>query len=85
MSEDNRMPKVDFEKDKINQYLIDQIKVVEKDNLKRFAEFKRRLFSGRLSLTTLSTIVVSIYVYTMYTVKRETFLDNFDEPTLDED
>lgn len=81
----NRMPKVDFEKDKVHPYLIDQIKVVEKENFRRLLIWKRRIFSGRLGGLTLGSFVLSIYGYTMYAVQRETFLDNFDEPSMDED
>lgn len=85
MSEENRMPKVDFVKDKLHPYMVDQIKIVEKDNIKRFKEFKRKLFSGRVGGCILGTVVFSIYFYTMNAVKRETFLDNFDDPALEDD
>lgn len=80
-----RMPVVDFEKDNVHQYLVDQAKAVEKDNFRRFAAYKRKLIGGRLSMLTLCSFALSIYGYTMYAVKHETFLDNFDEPTRDED
>lgn len=84
MSEGPQMPKVDFSKDKIPEYIKDQVKVVEKDNRKRLAEFKRVLRSGRLSGFTWGSIAIGIYAYTMYAVKRETFLDNFDFPEDDD-
>lgn len=80
-----QMPVVDFEKDNVHQYLVDQAKAVEKDNVRRFHAFKRRLIGGRLSMVTLCSIAVSIYGYTMYAVSKETFLDNFDEPVRDDD
>lgn len=85
MSEEPRMPKVDFEKDKVSEYIKDQIKVVERDNLKRLAEFKRVLKGGRFAGLFWGSVVISIYSYTMYAVKQETFLDNFDYPTEDDD
>jgi len=84
-TDSNRMPIVDFEKDNVHQYLVDQAKAVEKDNVRRWAVFKRRLNGGRLGMVTLGSIVIGIYSYTMYAVKRETFLDDLDEPTHDDD
>lgn len=75
----SRMPKVDFEKDKLQPYLVDQVKNVEKDNKRRFITWRTRLIRGRIGFALLSSIVLGIYGYTMVAVKRETFLDNFDE------
>lgn len=85
MSESDRMPKVDFEKDKVHPYILDQIKIVEKDNFRRLLNWKRIIFSGRVGGIALGGLALSIYGYTMYAVKRETFLDNLDEPSMDED
>lgn len=85
MSGSDRMLKVDFEKDKVHPYIVDQIKTVEKDNFRRLLNWKRVIFSGRVGGIALSGLVLSIYGYTMYAVSRETFLDNLDDPSMDED
>ena len=85
MSSETRMPKVDFDKDKVPEYIKEQVKTVEKDNRRRVFEFRRILRGGRKSGLFWGTIVASIYGYTMYAVKQETFLDNFDYPTEDDD
>lgn len=84
-SGENRMPKVDFEKDKVHDYIKDQVKVVEKENLKRLFLWKYRLIGGRRGFAFLASLVFGIYGYTMYAVNQETFLDNFDEPEMDDD
>ncbi len=80
-----QMPKVDFEKDKVHKYLVDQAKVAEKENIRRYKTFKRVLRSGRIGGAVLTSIVLGIYSYTMVAVKRETFLDDFDEPSMDDE
>lgn len=83
MGKDDMNP-VDVHNDKnIPRYLLDQIKVTEKANLKRYRDFRRTLIGGRISGAVLSATALGIYFYTMYAVKQETFLDDFDEPELE--
>lgn len=80
MTEQAQMPKVDFNKDKIPEYIRDQKKLVEKDNIRRVIEWKRHLRAGRYWGGTFAAVVLGIYVYTFTAVRRETFLDNFELP-----
>lgn len=85
MSAEPRMPKVNFDKDKVPEYIKDQIKAIEKDNRRRVFEFRRILRGGRLSGLFWGGLATFIYGYTIYAVKQETFLDNFDYPNEDDD
>lgn len=75
---DERMPKIDAKK--LKQSDLDFIKYVEKQNLQRVENLKRL---KRKNLRTASIIgfgVLGIYLYSMYAVKQENFLDDFEEP-----
>lgn len=78
MSESDRMPKIDLSK--LRQSDLDFIKFVEKQNRERVEKLirlrKRNLFTGCL----LGVGVFSIYFYSMFAVRQEKFLDDFDEP-----
>lgn len=74
----DRMPKIDLSK--LSKTDLDFIRHVEKQNLERVQKLKllrrKNLITGGL----LGAFVFGIYGYTMYAVKQESFLDDFDEP-----
>lgn len=75
------MPKVDFQKDgEIDKRLLQQIKFVERQNLVRATRLNRMRKNARYTGLILGSISLSIYVYSIYSIKQETFLDDFEEP-----
>lgn len=79
----NYLRKIDLSKDmdslpKAQQMYIK--KMIEKNN-ERYAKEKKLRTHYRISAGILFSIVFSIYFYSMYAVKQEKFLDDFDTPT----
>jgi len=79
----DRLRKIDLTKDwsslpKAQQMYIK--KVIEKNN-ERYEREQQLRKHYRISAGVLFTIVFSIYFYSMYAVKQEKFLDDFDVPT----
>lgn len=82
MGDNEQMPKVDLVKDKANisRTTIDYMKIVEKENLRRVRELQKlRQRNVRTGLM-LGAGVLGIYLYTIFAVRQEKFLDDFDEP-----
>lgn len=82
MGDNEQMPKVDLVKDKANisRTTIDYMKIVEKENLRRVQELQKlRQRNVRTGLM-LGAGVLGIYLYTIFAVRQEKFLDDFDEP-----
>ncbi|PSN41721.1 Cytochrome c oxidase assembly factor 3 [Blattella germanica] len=82
MGDNEQMPKVDLVKDKasISRTTVDYMKIVEKENLRRVQELQRiRQRNIRTGLI-LGGGVLGIYLYTIFSVRQEKFLDDFDEP-----
>lgn len=78
----DRLRKIDIEKDmdklpKAQQMYIKRM--IEKNN-ERYAKEKKLRTHYRISAGVLFSVVFSIYFYSMYAVKQESFLDNFDVP-----
>lgn len=78
----NYLRKIDLSKDmdslpKAQQMYIK--KMIEKNN-ERYAKEKKLRTHYRISAGILFSIVFSIYFYSMYAVKQEKFLDDFDTP-----
>ena len=78
----NRLRKIDIEKDldslpKAQQMYIK--KMIEKNN-ERYEKEKNVRTHYRISAAVLFTLVFSIYFYSMYAVKQEKFLDDFEAP-----
>lgn len=78
MSDSERMPKIDLSK--LKQSDLDFIKYIEKQNRERVEKLKRLRKTNLITAGILGCGVFSIYLYSMYAVKQETFLDDFDEP-----
>lgn len=84
MGDNEQMRKVDLVKDKANisRTVVDYMKIVEKENLKRVQELRKiRQRNVRTGLI-LGGGVLGIYFYTIFSVRQEKFLDDFDEPVV---
>ncbi|XP_018563539.1 cytochrome c oxidase assembly factor 3, mitochondrial [Anoplophora glabripennis] len=74
----DRMPKIDISK--LKQTDVHFIKEVEKKNIDRVQKLMRIRKNNLITASLLGIGVLSIYGYTMYAVRQESFLDDFDEP-----
>ncbi|KAF2904698.1 hypothetical protein ILUMI_01480 [Ignelater luminosus] len=74
----DRMPKIDTSK--LKQVELDFMKHIEQQNLERVQKLKRIRRNNIITGCLLGVGVLSIYGYTMYAVRQESFLDDFDEP-----
>jgi len=81
---DDQMRKVDLVKDKklLNATTLNWMKFIEKQNLERVDKLKRIRKKNLLTSFLLGAGVLSIYAYTILSVKQETFLDDFEVPKL---
>lgn len=74
-----RMQKVkDFTKLKPSE--LDFIKEIERQNRERVIKLKKVRRNNNITGCLLGAGVIAIYAYSMYAVKQESFLDDFDEP-----
>lgn len=88
MSTDNRveqheaMPKVDILKDtdKLKSTDIVYMKRAEEQNLQRAKIVHGHRKSNNRTAIPLGLIAIGIYAYTLYSVKQEKFLDDFEMP-----
>jgi hypothetical protein len=82
MGENEQMPKVDIVKDKANisRTTIDYMKIVEAENLRRVQALQKLRQRNVRTGFMLGAGVLGIYLYTIFTVRQEKFLDDFDEP-----
>jgi ABC-type anion transport system duplicated permease subunit len=76
----DRLKEINLEKDlpkfsKIEQYYFQKI---DAQNQKRLEEQRKKKKIGRITGLTLGAIVLGIYFYSMFAVKQETFLDDFE-------
>lgn len=65
---------------RLNRAQLEQIKQIERQNLERVAKLKRVRRNNRITGSLLGVGVLAIYAYSMYAVKQESFLDDFEEP-----
>lgn len=72
------MPKIDGKK--LTERELSYIKAVERVNFERVEKLRRVKRNNRITGCLLGVVAVSIYGYSMYAVKQETFLDDFEEP-----
>lgn len=75
----NRMQKVE-DYNGLKRTELEYIKQIEKQNLERVAKLKRVRRNNLITGSLLGVGVLAIYGYSMYAVKQETFLDDFEEP-----
>lgn len=76
----SRMPKVDLDKDfaNLSKTQLDYMRKIEKENLVRAGALRRTRRNNILTGVLLTGGVLGIYLYSMFAVKQEKFLD-FDE------
>jgi len=72
------MPKVDLTKLRPSER--EFIERMTKENLDRVNKLKKVKRNNLITAGLLGGAVVGIYAYTIYAVRQETFLDDFDEP-----
>lgn len=59
---------------------IDFMKAIEQKNLERVKRLDVISKKNRITGAAIGATVVGIYLYSMYAVQQETFLDDFNEP-----
>lgn len=82
VGQNESMPKVDLIKDgeKLKSIDVVYMKRVEQQNLERAQKVQAYRITNRRTAIGLALGVIGIYAYTIYAVKQEKFLDDFDEP-----
>lgn len=78
MSESDRIPKIDVES--VKRGYRDFMKFTEQQNLERVQKLKRVRQKNVITGCLLGAGVLSIYAYTLLSIKQEVFLDDFNEP-----
>ncbi|XP_044765411.1 cytochrome c oxidase assembly factor 3, mitochondrial [Coccinella septempunctata] len=78
MSTANENPK--FDKTKIGKLELELMKLIEHQNRDRAVKIQTIRRKNRITGALLGAAVLGIYGYSIYAVKQETFLDDFDEP-----
>lgn len=59
---------------------IDFIKLIEKQNVERVLKLKKTRKNNLITAAALGGTVLAIYGYSLFAVKQEKFLDDFEEP-----
>ncbi|XP_015516207.1 cytochrome c oxidase assembly factor 3, mitochondrial [Neodiprion pinetum] len=79
---DEQMPKIHEGKNFRKLTLVEQeyMRLIEERNLERVASLKRMQRNNRYTGLALGALVLGIYGYSMYAVRQENFLDDFEEP-----
>ncbi|XP_050460697.1 cytochrome c oxidase assembly factor 3, mitochondrial [Cataglyphis hispanica] len=82
LEQNQNMPKVDLLKDagKLKFTDVVYMKRLEEQNLQRAKRVQGYRKSNNRLAFALSLGVIGIYTYTIYSVKQEKFLDDFEEP-----
>lgn len=75
---DSKSSKIDLSK--LRQVELDFIKQIEKQNFERVQKLKRIRRNNIITGCLVGAGVLSIYGYTIWAVRQESFLDDFDEP-----
>ncbi|XP_063707826.1 cytochrome c oxidase assembly factor 3, mitochondrial [Culicoides brevitarsis] len=65
---------------KLNAQQLQYMKLIEAQNLERVRKLEKLKKNNRIVCNALIGTALSIYFYSMYKVKQETFLDDFEEP-----
>ncbi|XP_062555443.1 cytochrome c oxidase assembly factor 3, mitochondrial [Armigeres subalbatus] len=72
--------KIDDSDRKLKKTEIDFMRLIEKQNLQRVQKLQRQKRNNKITALTIGGTVLGIYLYSMYSVKQERFLDDFEEP-----
>uniref|UniRef100_A0A182WD59 Cytochrome c oxidase assembly factor 3 n=1 Tax=Anopheles minimus TaxID=112268 RepID=A0A182WD59_9DIPT len=59
---------------------VDFMRLIEQQNLQRVQKLQRQRRNNKLTGIALGGTVLGIYLYSMFSVKQEKFLDDFEEP-----
>ncbi|XP_018909611.2 cytochrome c oxidase assembly factor 3, mitochondrial [Bemisia tabaci] len=79
---DNDMKQIDPSKDKLPKSARFYMQLLEQQNVERARRIALTRYKNRILGAVLASTVLSIYGYTMFATKQETFLDDFEEPLL---
>lgn len=81
MAEKDQMPKVNFYADqaKLKTAQRDYINMIEQQNLERVQKLQKQRKNNAFTACMLGASVLGIYFYSIYAVKQEKFLDDFDD------
>ncbi|XP_046742317.1 cytochrome c oxidase assembly factor 3, mitochondrial [Diprion similis] len=79
---DEQMPKIHEGKNFRKLSIVEQeyMRIIEEKNLERVNRLKRMRRNNRITGLSLGAMVLGIYGYSMYAVRQENFLDDFEEP-----
>ncbi|CAG4950888.1 cytochrome c oxidase assembly factor 3, mitochondrial [Colias croceus] len=82
MGDTNLKPKIDAgdKNPVLKQAELDYMKIIEQKNRERVVKLQQLSKRNRLTGFSIGAGVFGIYLYSMFAVKQETFLDDFDEP-----
>lgn len=82
MSQSSEPPKVRFADPKrtLKPAEIDFMKLIEKQNVERVLKLKKTRKNNLVTAAALGASVLAIYGYSLFAVKQEKFLDDFEEP-----
>ncbi|KAK3921701.1 Cytochrome c oxidase assembly factor 3, mitochondrial [Frankliniella fusca] len=82
MADENKQPKIDPLKGRqgVHAATRDYINLIEKQNLYRVSELVKHRRRTNITGLSLFGLVIGIYTYTIFAVKQEKFLDDFEEP-----
>ncbi|XP_061390173.1 cytochrome c oxidase assembly factor 3, mitochondrial-like [Musca vetustissima] len=75
-----KAPNIKYAEGKIDKAQLEFMKLIEQQNLERVQKLKRVRRNNLLTAGSLIFSVVGIYAYSIYSVKQEKFLDDFEEP-----
>ncbi len=67
---------------KLKQSEIDFMKLIEKQNADRVMKLKKLKRNNLVTALSVGSAVMGIYLYSMFSVKQEKFLDDFNEPEM---
>ncbi|KAB7498501.1 Cytochrome c oxidase assembly factor 3, mitochondrial [Armadillidium nasatum] len=75
-----QMSKLDMKKDapKLSQVQLDYMKIIEQQNMERVRKLAKTRRNNILTASLLGVGVISIYAYSILSVKQEKFLDEID-------
>ncbi|XP_075162099.1 coiled-coil domain containing 56 [Haematobia irritans] len=80
MSGPGKLPNIKYAEGKIDKAQLEFMKLIEEQNLERVQKLQRVRRNNLMTAGCLIASVVGIYAYSIWSVKQEKFLDDFDEP-----
>lgn len=82
MAEELKAPKADPLEGRVGVHSStrDYINLIEKQNLNRVAKLNKQRRGCRQTAFACTALAVGIYTYTIFAIKQEKFLDDFEQP-----